>query len=326
MSDTTHQRTDSTTDRDDRPVLVYGAAGARGSAVAHGLLDRGRRVRVLGHVPHPGAAAVLDAVAARGAEVVPGDLDDPASLVAASVGARHVFLHPPLVGRPDRTLEQMAAALQAAQAAGVERVVLATNSALPPDPCGVPAVEVNRDVEALLAGTDVPGVVLRPTLYLGNLLAPWSLPRILERGELAYPLPEHVPVSWLAPEDAAEAAVLALTADLTAELTAGRTDGVGDRLVVPLGGPRPVGGPELAQAVAAAAGREVHYVAVSPGAFGDALAPVLGPEAAAGVAELYAYLSGPGREVLQASAQPAQVALGLRTRGVGSWAGAQHWG
>lgn len=311
--ETTTDKPRGSTGHSDQPVLVYGAAGARGSAVAHGLLDRGRRVRVLDHMPHPGAAGVLDAVAARGAEVVPGDLDDPASLAAACRGAAGVFLHPPLVGRPDRTLEQMNAALRAARAAGVERVVLATNSALPPEPCGVPAVEVNREIEALLADTDMPGVVLRPTLYLGNLLAPWSMPRILQRGELAYPLPEQVPVSWLAPEDAAEAAVLALTADLH------------DGLLVPLGGPGPVRGAELAAEIADAAGREVHSLPVSPEDFGATLAPVLGEEAAASVAELYAYLSGPGRDVLQASAQPAQDALGLSTRDVGSWAHAQHW-
>lgn len=302
-----------TTSDTDRPVLVYGAAGARGSAVAHGLLDRGRKVRVLDHLPHPGGAPVLDGVAKHGAEVVRGDLDDPASLAAASRGTGCVFLHPPLVGRPDRILAQMDAALRAASGAGVQRVVLATNSALPAEPCGVPAVEVNRGIEALLSGADVRGVVLRPTLYLGNLLAPWSRPRILERGELAYPLPETASVSWLAPEDAAQAAVLALTADLP------------DGLLVPLGGPRAIPGAELAAEIAAAAGREVHYLPVSPEDFGAILAPFLGDAAAASIAELYTYLSGPGTHVLRAATQPAHDTLGLNTRDVGNWAKAQNW-
>lgn len=294
--------------------LVYGAAGARGSAVAYRLLERGVAVRVLGHAAHPGAEAVLEDLRNRGAEVVPGDLDDPASLAAASRQVRKIFLHPPLAGRPDLAVGQMQAALDAARDAGVERVVLATNMALPERDCGVAGVEVNREVERLVAGSGVTSVVLRPTLYLGNIMAPWSLPRVLERGELAYPLPIDLPVSWLAPEDGAEAAVLALLTE------------VQDGLTLTVSGPKPVRGDDLAAAVAAASGRQVQYVHVTPQQYGASVAPVVGEQAAAGVTALYEYLSRHGAGLLDVSSQPVADALGLHSRDVRQWAREQHWG
>ncbi|NOK15587.1 NmrA family NAD(P)-binding protein [Corallococcus carmarthensis] len=71
------------------PVLVTAATGRQGGATARALLADGRtRVRVLVRDPEAPKARAL---AAAGAEVVVGDLDDPASLRAACDGARAVF-------------------------------------------------------------------------------------------------------------------------------------------------------------------------------------------------------------------------------------------
>lgn len=296
--------------------LVHGATGARGGAVAHHLLDQRLPVRVSSHLPHPGAAPLLEALRQRGAEVVDADLDVPESLLAASRGVQRVFLHPPLVGHPDRTLQQMQSALSAATAAGVQRVVLATNSALSEQDSGVPSVEVNRGVEGLLAASGLPSTVLRPTLYLGNLTAPWSLPRIVGAGELAYPLPVHVPVSWLDPDDAADAAVRALLA---------KGDGAAAPVVHTLGGPRALLGPDLAAALSAAVGRTVTYVPQSADDFAAGLAPVLGDAAAADVGQLYEYLGARGSRILDVPSSASTPALGREPRSVEQWSRDQSW-
>lgn len=296
--------------------LVHGATGARGGAVAHRLLDQRLPVRVSSHLPHPGAAQLLDALRERGAEVVDADFDVPQSLLAASRGVQRVFLHPPLVGHPDRTLQQMQSALAAATAAGVKKVVLATNSALPEQDSGVPSVEVNRRVEGLLAASGLPSTVLRPTLYLGNLTAPWSLPRIVGAGELAYPLPEHVPVSWLDPDDAADAAVRALL---------GESDGATEPIVHTLGGPRAILGPDLAATLSAAVGRTVTYVPQSADNFAAGLAPVLGDAAAADVGQLYEYLGARGSRILNVPSSASTPALGRAPRSVEQWSRDQSW-
>ena len=78
-------------------VLVTGATGQQGGAVARQLLSRGHKVRALTRKPQGEAAKAL---AGMGAEVVPGDLDDVGSLEKALRGAWGVFTRD-LVGRRD---------------------------------------------------------------------------------------------------------------------------------------------------------------------------------------------------------------------------------
>ena len=71
-----------------RSILVCGATGSQGGAVARSLLDRGFRVGALTRDPHkPEARALAD----RGAEVVQGDMDDRSSVDRALEGAHGVF-------------------------------------------------------------------------------------------------------------------------------------------------------------------------------------------------------------------------------------------
>jgi uncharacterized protein YbjT (DUF2867 family) len=70
------------------PVLVTGATGRQGGAVARHLLQRAIHVRALSRNPSKPSAQAL---ARGGAEVVPGDLDDRASLARAMEGVSGVF-------------------------------------------------------------------------------------------------------------------------------------------------------------------------------------------------------------------------------------------
>lgn len=70
-------------------ILVFGATGAQGGGVARSLLSRGRfNVRAITRKTDSPAAQALREL---GAEIVQGDLDDPASLRAALKGVYGVF-------------------------------------------------------------------------------------------------------------------------------------------------------------------------------------------------------------------------------------------
>ncbi len=106
-----------------KAVLVVGATGRQGGAVARVLLARQQPVRVLVREPQAPNAVAL---AALGAELVRGDLQDTASLRAACAGVRAVFSMPPLtpetVGTDaERVMGQNL--VEAAQAAGVPQFV-----------------------------------------------------------------------------------------------------------------------------------------------------------------------------------------------------------
>ncbi|HEY0468038.1 MAG TPA: NmrA family NAD(P)-binding protein, partial [Polyangiaceae bacterium] len=108
------------------PVLVTAATGRQGGATARALLAEGSsRVRVL---VRNRDAPNAQALAAAGAQVVVGDLDEPASLRAACAGARAVFsMQSPIMSKTgvdySKERQQGKNLVQAARAAGVDTFV-----------------------------------------------------------------------------------------------------------------------------------------------------------------------------------------------------------
>ena len=78
----------TTVGRGGSPVLVLGATGGQGGAVARSLLTSGVPVRAMVRRPDSGSARRL---AAAGVAIVPGDLVDEAALAVAMRGVRALF-------------------------------------------------------------------------------------------------------------------------------------------------------------------------------------------------------------------------------------------
>jgi uncharacterized protein YbjT (DUF2867 family) len=123
------------------PILVVGATGQQGGAVARHLLANRRNVRALTRNPSSEAAERLRR---EGAEVVTGDLDQPDTLAAALLGVQGVFsvqnFYEPGVGH-DGEIRQGRALVDAAKAAGVPHFVQSTMAATP-DPGQCPSLSV----------------------------------------------------------------------------------------------------------------------------------------------------------------------------------------
>lgn len=107
-------------------IAVVGGTGMQGGGVVDALLERGRfAVRVLTRDPSSSAAKAL---AARGVEVVRGDLNEPATLIPALRGAHGAFVVTNFwdPGTGEKELAQGTAAVAAAREAGVSHFVWST--------------------------------------------------------------------------------------------------------------------------------------------------------------------------------------------------------
>ncbi|MFF0487413.1 NmrA/HSCARG family protein [Nocardia sp. NPDC004068] len=146
-------------------ILVTGATGTQGGAVARALLAAGFPVRAL--VRDPGSARGL---AALGAHPVAGDLDDPASLRAAARGCRGVFsVQPSDMAAPDPETEvrRGRAVADAAAAAGVAQLVYSSVGGAERR-SGVIHFETKAEIEAHIRALGIPATILRPVFFMDN--------------------------------------------------------------------------------------------------------------------------------------------------------------
>ena len=159
-------------------VAVLGATGGQGGAVVRALLSRGEAVRVLTRRPESAAALAL---ARKGVEVVPADLDHPDSLPPALRGCSSVFsvqdFYAPGVGLAGE-IRQGRALIAAARSAGAPHIVQSTmgDGRTP----GGPAHFLSKAVlERDLRKSGLGWTFLGTVWFLDNLLKPAMHPSLI---------------------------------------------------------------------------------------------------------------------------------------------------
>ncbi|WBB53123.1 NmrA/HSCARG family protein [Verrucosispora sp. WMMD573] len=203
-------------------ILVIGATGKQGGATARALLDRGVAVRAL--VRDTGTDAAL-ALRDRGVELVRGDLDDPASLLAAADGADGVFSIPfPDVTdlRGDAELRRSRNVVEAARKAGVSHFVHSSVSGAGDFHRNQPGWAEGRwdrhyweskaDIDELVrTGGFAHWTVLKPATFMENLLG-WSyLFGDWSDGTIVTGFAKDTRIAWIAVDDIGETAATAFT-------------------------------------------------------------------------------------------------------------------
>jgi len=223
-------------------VTVFGATGTGGRAYVRMLRAVGYEVR--GAIRPGGNADVLRRL---GAEPVEVDLATPDGAASALEGADAVVVS--LLGRGADAAANEAAitrsVFEAARRARVGRVVY-TSVHLADAKTGVPHFDIKAELERELAATGLPWTVLRPTTFMDGLDAPSLRETALARGVFVSPIDIDTPISYVATDDLARLAVLALK------------DARLDRAVVPIGGP-PVTYRRLLPILSEICGRELRF-------------------------------------------------------------------
>ncbi|MCP9206565.1 NmrA/HSCARG family protein [Streptomyces sp. NEAU-Y11] len=188
-----------------RVVLVVGATGQQGGAVARHLLAADRPVRALTRSPgKPAARALAD----RGAQVVAGDLGDADSLRAALDGVAAVFCVTQFFEAGyEGEVRQGRLMVDLAEQAGVDHFVFSSVGSADRN-TGIPHFDSKYEIERHLARSRLPYTVLRPVFLMEN----WEGRRSeLMDGVLETPLSPDRPVQQVSVEDIGAFTLLALS-------------------------------------------------------------------------------------------------------------------
>ena len=257
--------------QDKKRIAVVGATGAQGGGLARAILDDpdgGFAVRALTrHVDSEQARAL----AARGAEVVAADLDDPASLERAFAGAYGAYcvtnfwehFSPRKEGTQARHLAQ------AAQAAGIHHAIWSTledtrelvplsDTRMPTlmEHYKVPHFDAKGEADRHFRDAGVPTTFLRTSFYWDNLIHFGMGPKPGADGVLEFTLPmAGAKLPGIAVEDIGRCAYGIFQ---RGDAFIGRTVGIVGEMLT---------GVQMAAALGEALGRQVRYNAVTPAQF-----------------------------------------------------------
>jgi len=182
----------------DNTILVLGATGRQGGAVAGELLAHGFRVRAMTRKPNSDAARRL---AKRGATVVRGDLNDNRSVEQAMRGAWGVFsVQNTWEAGVVREEEQGKRVARLAKTLGVQHLVYSSVASADRN-TGIPHFDNKWRVEEEIRSLDLPSyTIIRPVFFMDNFLSPWFKPGI-DKGKLLIGIKPDTILQMIAVED-----------------------------------------------------------------------------------------------------------------------------
>jgi uncharacterized protein YbjT (DUF2867 family) len=227
-------------------VLVTGATGKQGGAVARALIKKGHKVHALTRKPDSQGAQELKKL---GAELAVGNFDDRDSLVRAMKGVDAVFImSTPFEAGMDTETRQGIAAVDAAKAAGVKHVVF-TSVGGANQKTGIPHFDSKFRVEEHLVKSGLPYTIIAPAFFQENLVSP-LFGGGLKQGVVAMALPAKRSLQQIGVEEIG--AFGALVIERRDHFLGKRLDIASNELT----------GEQLAEAFSRASGKPMKYVEV----------------------------------------------------------------
>jgi len=227
-------------------VLVTGATGQQGGALARLLLRRGHHVRAMTRKPEGPVATDLKKA---GAEVVAGDLGNRSSVENAAKGVDVAFIvATPYEQGPAAEVRWGKTGVEAAHAARVPYIVYSSVSDADRN-TGIPHFDSKFEVEEHLKGLGTDYSIIAPVFFMENFFAPWVTAGFAH-GVLAM---------GLAPGRKLQVISLPEIAEFTTLAVERRESFRGKRINIASDEPTPV---EMAQRVSEAAGAKLSYVPV----------------------------------------------------------------
>jgi uncharacterized protein YbjT (DUF2867 family) len=182
----------------DRTIVVTGATGHQGGAVTRHLLKGGWQVRALTRDP---TSAKARALVALGADIVQGDMADPASLRPAFAGAYGVYsVQNPMISGLEAEVRQGKAVADVAKEVDVAHLVYGSAGTGAPG-TGIGSWESKLRVEAHLRDVGLPLTVLRPMALMELMTDRAYYPAVSTWHVMPKLMGAARPVGWLCADD-----------------------------------------------------------------------------------------------------------------------------
>lgn len=228
-------------------ILVTGATGQQGGAVARELIAAGHKVRAMTRNPEGDAAKAL---AGLGAEIVQGDLNDEASLVGAVDGVWGVFaVQNTWEAGVEVEEEQGVRMAEVAREHGVKHYVYSSVGSAHRK-TGIPHFDNKWRVEETVRDCSFPSyTILRAVFFMENWTSPWFKPAI-DEGNLAIGIKPETKLQQIAVADVGRYGKLAF--EDWQKLNGRAIDIAGDELT----------GPETAAILSKVSGKTVSFTQV----------------------------------------------------------------
>jgi uncharacterized protein YbjT (DUF2867 family) len=224
-------------------VLVTGATGQQGGALARHLLRHGYRVLALTRNTDSASAKALEA---QGAELVPGDFEDVGSLERAVRRADAVFaMATPFEAGIYAEVRHGLHLVDAARLAGVKHFIYSSVAGAD-QRTGIPHFDSKHEVERYLRRSGLPYTIVAPTFFMENFLGP-MFHTGLQDGLLSLGLPPSRGLQLVALEDLAR---------FVARVIGAAEDFIGERIEI---ASDEVTGQQATHLLSYVSGHRLHY-------------------------------------------------------------------
>lgn len=296
-------------------VLVLGASGDQGIPLVTALREYRvtpvagvRRLDAMQETPHSDMP------------VISADILDQNSLESAFAQVDAVAMHLPFAWEFDVAVEFGRNIAAAAAATNLKKIVFNTSCYVADSDLGISAHDGRRSIEASLRESGVDYVILRPAVFMDNMIRVWCKPTIVHQDSFVYPAKEDLKVSWICLEDLARLSAYAVT-----------TPGLRNQSIT-VGGPEALTGFEIAERLSVASGRKIQFKSITPTTFAENMSELVtgsrDVEPASiynGMANFYNWYNDQPTSPLHVDPQSFAELLPVKLTTYAEWAARQDW-
>lgn len=282
-------------------IILFGASGQQGNAIAQKLMSEGHEV--IAPVRSQKSKEVLDQ---QGIDARLSDFSITSLTTIVGKGEK-VVMQVPVVITPLEMIAFAENALRAIVAAGSPHTVFNISSIVPKQLVGLQGPDARLTLKNLASELLPNAIVLSSTLYLENFSLAYRQ-AIEQGGVIPQAIPNDIPVAYLSFDDLAGYILAALK----------KTELKGR--FIPIGGSEALTGLQLSEKLSRILGKHIHYQAISPEELAGFLTPMIGEVNALQVAEMYKWESTSGSSLLCPDVNLAKDLLQVSLLSFDAWA------